>query len=292
MTSQESYGSFTVTAMGGAGMTHRQASTHAFIAPSRGVRYASDHPDPATAERESALLVSRPDAVLSGATGADHWGLPLPPWIGLNEDEPITVAAPAGSAHAKRRGLRPQRVRLPDDHITTHRGLSVTTPARTWLDCAALMPIHHVIAMGDAVLHRGLATPDELTGIIHWAYRRRGVAVARQALPLLDGRAESPMESIVRAYAVLDGLPAPECNIDIYAGNRWIARVDMCWPDAMVIVEYDGAVHLTDEQRRRDARRRNELQEAGWLVITVTADDLKNPGAMIARIHRALQTRR
>lgn len=58
-----------------------------------------------------------------------------------------------------------------------------------------------------------------------------------------------------------------------------------------MIVEYDGAVHLEDAQRRRDAVRRNELQEAGWLVVTLTSDDLRRTDHMIARVRRALETR-
>ena len=58
-----------------------------------------------------------------------------------------------------------------------------------------------------------------------------------------------------------------------------------------MIVEYDGAVHLEEGQRRRDAARRNQLQEAGWLVITFTADDMRQPWLMVAQVKRALASR-
>ncbi len=60
----------------------------------------------------------------------------------------------------------------------------------------------------------------------------------------------------------------------------------------MVIVEYDGRVHITEEARRFDARRRNLLQDAGWLVVVVTADDLRRPWLIAATVRRALSTPR
>lgn len=285
------YGAFRVTADGAEGLSRHHASSSRFVAPSRGVRYAADTLDPAHAERDAVLLGSREGAVLAGPTAADHWGLPLPPWIGLTDDQPTVVAVPAGSAHPNRRGVRGRRFRLPPEHLTTHRGLAVTTPARTWVDCAADIPLVHLIAMGDAILHRGLARDRELRSVVTWAYRRRGVANARRALPVLDGRSESPGESLTRAHLVLDGIRPPRCNEDIYVDGRWVARVDMCWPEEKVIVEYDGAVHLQDKQRRRDARRRNELLADGWLVFTVTGDDLRNPRRLRAEVARALAAR-
>lgn len=285
------YGAFRVTAAGAPGLTRHQAAGAAFIAPSRGVRFAADAPDLVHAERDAVLLGSKEGAVLAGVSAADHWSVPLPPWIGLSNDQLNVVAVPAGSAHPNRRGVRGQRLLLPAEHVTQHRGLSVTTPARTWLDCAAEIPLVHLIAMGDAILHNGLANERDLRAIVTWAFRRRGVANARRALPLLDRGSESPGESLTRAYLVLDGLPHPLCNVDIFVAERWVARVDMCWRDQKVIVEYDGAVHLEERQRRRDARRRNDLLADGWLVITITADDLRRPGRLVAEVARALAAR-
>ena len=285
------YGAFRVTAAGAPGLTRHQAAGARFVAPSRGVRFAVDAADRGHAERDAVLLGSRDGAVLSGVSGADHWGLPLPPWIGLSDSHPTVIAVPAGSAHPNRRGVRGRRLLLPPEHVTQHRGLAVTTPARTWLDCSADIPLVHLVAMGDAILHRELSGERDLRAMVTWAFRRRGVARARQALPLLDRRAESPGESLTRAYLLLDGLPRPESNVDIFVQGRWVARVDLCWPEQKVIVEYDGAVHLEEGQRRRDARRRNDLLAHGWLVITFTADDLRHPGRMTAEVARALAAR-
>ena len=221
-----------------------------------------------------------------------HFDLPVPPWIGLAPlDSDAVIAVPSGGAHPDRRGVIGRRLVLRDCDVTVYAGIATTTPARTWLDCAAVIPIEHLVAMGDAILRRQLAEPAELADIVAWARRRRGVINARRSLPLLDPRAESPGESLVRAHLVLYGVPRPECNRNIYHHGLWIARVDICWLEHRVIVEYDGAVHLEERQRRRDAARRNQLQEAGWLVITFTADDLRRPWLMAMQVKRALASR-
>jgi very-short-patch-repair endonuclease len=86
-------------------------------------------------------------------------------------------------------------------------------------------------------------------------------------------------------------LPRPVCNLDVVEFGGWLARVDIAWPEWRVAVEYDGAVHLTEEARRKDARRRNLLLEHGWLVITATADDLRRPWVIAAQVRAALLSR-
>jgi very-short-patch-repair endonuclease len=87
------------------------------------------------------------------------------------------------------------------------------------------------------------------------------------------------------------GIPRPVCNLDIVVEGEWLARADLAWPENRVIVEYDGAVHLDERQRRADAARRNLLQDAGWLVITFTAADLRRPWAMANLVRSALNSR-
>jgi hypothetical protein len=201
------------------------------------------------------------------------------------------VAAVPDRARPQRRDVHGRRLRLPDEHLTTCRSIPVTTPARTWLDCAQYLPIEHLIALGDAVLRRRLATPAELQSMVTWGRGRRGVAIARLSLPHLDPRSESPGESLARAHLVLTGVPRPECNADIIENGEWLARADMRWRRAKVIVEYDGAVHLSEERRRADAARRNLLQAAGWLVIVFTANDLRRPWLMANLVKQALRER-
>lgn len=171
-------------------------------------------------------------------------------------------------------------------------GVWLTTPARTWLDCSALIPLPHLVAMGDSALRGNQASRAELDRLIRWAWGRRGVVSARRAVELLDPASESPGESLARIALVMGGVPAPVCNASVYDDGEWIARVDMLWPDERVVVEYDGIVHLPESQRRHDAVRRNLLQQAGHLVIVFTARDLAHPTDMCALVSSALRTRR
>jgi very-short-patch-repair endonuclease len=71
-----------------------------------------------------------------------------------------------------------------------------------------------------------------------------------------------------------------------------VGRVDFAWPDQKVAVEYDGLWHADSKQFARDRRRLNRLREAGWTVVFVTAADLHDPPALIARIAAVLMARR
>lgn len=279
---------FLVTRHGGAGLSRGQTRRASFLAPSQGVRLLTGLGP--LAHRQAAVLGAGDDAVLTDLSAARHWSLPLPPWL-RDEPQTITVSRPPGGARPLRRDTAGRRILLPDKHITSHRSVRVTTVERTWLDCAALVPLPHLVAMGDHALHHSLVCRGDLETVVSWARRRRGVVNARTALPMLDPRAESPPESIVRVHCVLAGLPRPVCNLDVHHEGLWLARVDLAWPEAMLAVEYDGAVHLTDAQRRRDASRRNALQRAGWLVITLTGDDLRTPTLMCRRISDAITER-
>jgi hypothetical protein len=215
---------------------------------------------------------------------------PRRPWIGLHGDHlDVSVAVPADANRPQRVGVKGRRLLLPRGHLTELDGCPVTTPARTWLDCAPLVPLEHLVAMGDATLRRHLTTAAELAEVTRWAHGRRGVVKARRALPILDGRSESPGESLVRAHLVLGGTEPPECNVDIVVAGEWIARADLAWRRHRLIVEYDGSVHLTDRNRKGDAARRNLLMQAGWRVLTFTSADLAHPWTMVALVRSELR---
>ncbi|MGI8952991.1 MAG: DUF559 domain-containing protein [Nocardioidaceae bacterium] len=88
-------------------------------------------------------------------------------------------------------------------------------------------------------------------------------------------------------------LPEPLTNVDIVDTlGRFIARGDMPYPTHKVLVEYDGWQHEREAwQRQRDRVRLDDLQRAGWIVIVVTAHDLRHPCDIVRRVHDALVRR-
>lgn len=72
--------------------------------------------------------------------------------------------------------------------------------------------------------------------------------------------------------------------------GREIYRIDLAWPEFRVAVEYNGyAAHLGREEA--DAARRLDLERRGWIVLPVTAADLRDPVRLVARVRAALAAR-
>ena len=148
-----------------------------------------------------------------------------------------------------------------------------------------------VVAL-DVLLARGLVLPPHLHEGVAALPTGRGSRRARTAVALADGRAESPPESRLRVLLRLAGL-TPEPQFVVRGdGGQFIARVDLAFPAHRVAVEYDGVWHGAPQQVGKDRRRQNRLTAAGWTVTFVTAADLRDPVALLARIAATLSAPR
>lgn len=68
----------------------------------------------------------------------------------------------------------------------------------------------------------------------------------------------------------------------------FVARVDLAFVAQHIAVEYEGSWHWEPGQLRRDRQRLDRLTAAGWRVIHVTAQDLREPIKVVARIRALL----
>lgn len=180
----------------------------------------------------------------------------------------------------------------PED-VTEYRGLSITTPAKTFVDIAEDVPLGLVVAFGDYVLRMKLATPADLADCLDRSRGRRGIRRARQAAGLVDARSESPPESVLRVALISAGLPAPVPQVVIRsATGSFLARGDLVYEDERIVIEYDGMHHLLPEQQAKDANRRHGLMLEGWLIVTITRYDLRDPRRAVCKVDDALRQRR
>ncbi len=170
-------------------------------------------------------------------------------------------------------------------------GRPVTTPPWTCVEVARALRRPRALATLDAALSRGVCTREELWRAARRQSGRRGIVAVRELIPLADGLAESPMESEARLAMLDGGLPAPVLQYEIVDANyrRW--RVDFAWPDLRVAAEYEGVDwHSSLAAWRRDRERYAALQQVGWNVVPILADDVRRrPGDMVRRINAQLE---
>ncbi len=117
----------------------------------------------------------------------------------------------------------------------------------------------------------------------------RGCRRARSVADLTDGLAQSPQETRLRLLLHASRLPLPTAQYRVRdATGREVARVDFAWPEQRVAVEYEGRWHGRPQQVALDRARLNRLTAAGWRVVFVTAEDLRDPDRLVARVAAVL----
>ena len=204
----------------------------------------------------------------------------------------LHVAVPREATLTRRQQVTAHGWWLPPEHVVHVEGIPVVSAARTFMDLAPALRLEQLVAFGDAALRCGHATQPDIDSIVGTGTRRRGILRARQAAKLLDARAESPPESIVRVWLHLSGLPAAEPNVVITdLGGRFVARVDLCIREYRIAVEYEGRYHRDAAQYADDLDRRNRLQEAGLLVVHLEQHMLRSPQTVVQPVAAALRTR-
>lgn len=225
-------------------------------------------------------------AFISHSTAAKLHGIPLPYRLEQDARSHISVPAPARAPHAN--GVVGHMLQIESHELTAHDGLSLTTAVRTWLDLGPMLQLHDLVAAGDHLIHwrRQQATPFELADALNSRLDRRGRRTLASALRLLNDRAESPPESVLRVIVVQAGLPEPRINHEVSDRfGEFVARTDFVFEELKVVLEYQGDYHRTTKgQWRADMTRRSRLEALGWKVMELNADDLRDPIELVRRI--------
>jgi very-short-patch-repair endonuclease len=154
--------------------------------------------------------------------------------------------------------------RLTHDEITTEQNIPCTTPARTLLDLAPLLPSHILGRMIEAAPNRGAP----LAELLERYGRRAGAGKLRAVLAKARPMTRSDFEALVLERIDRAGLPKPQVNTVVEG-----CEVDMCWHDLRVIAELDTYVtHGSRLAFERDRERDRKLAIAGWTVIRLTEE--------------------
>jgi hypothetical protein len=222
-----------------------------------------------------------PETVFAGASAAWLYGLDLEP------TNPVEVVVPLSSGIRNRLGLKVRRSEIPPSELATVRGLRVTSlPLTIATLCQKRPPVEALVAI-DMALGLGLTNPAALHKYADRAKGRHGVRRMRSLVPLAAA-AESPMETRLRWLLIQAGLPSPEVQAELRDDEgRFLGRVDLCYPDVRLIVEYDGGNHR--ERLIEDDQRQNLLINGGYRILRFTGSDVyKHAGVVVAQVRAAL----
>jgi len=197
------------------------------------------------------LLTVDRHRVVSHESAAAAWGLPLPS-AGLG---PVwTTDGDLGRSARRSRDRVVEVASLRPQDVVRLDGLAVTAETRTVADCLRHLPLLDAVAVGDSALRQRLTTTRQLDETLRFQAGWPYVARARTALPLLDPRRETPLESQSCAALWQCGIPLPTAQVYVYdADGRFIAVVDALWIAAGLIGECDGRTKYDlDLVQRRD----------------------------------------
>jgi hypothetical protein len=273
------------------GYTREELRTSEWEAPFWGIRSRSAALS--VKDRAAAFLPRMPErAFYFGATAAVLQGIPVPR---RKETVALHVGVPTGTRRVEGIGVVAHHVIIDARDLTVLDGLPVSTPARTWCDLSASgLQRHEVTAAGDRILwsQDPLASHSDLRSALARFEGRRGTKLMRDALPILSGGSASVRESWVRVLIIDAELPPPTVQVEVM--NQWGRRLGHCdlgWPYLRIGLEYEGDHHRTDQQQwQYDIRRYREMEQAGWVVIRVTAADLADSRSRSAFIRRLRST--
>ena len=230
-----------------------------------------------------------------GVTGwaALHWRGAR--WFeGLGEDgrsqRDVTLAT-GGITMRPRPGVVASEEGLGPHELLVHDGLALTSAIRSvcfearyaatlWraVSCLDMAAFNDIVALCECCAY---LTP----GLNAWT----GVPQARAAVLLADENSWSPRETLMRhVWTIGAGRPRPLCNPPVFDQHgRFIGTPDLLDPEAGVVGEYDGALHLTGAQRSRDVLREAAFRGVGLEYVTMLAGDARDPRHFIGRLHAA-----
>jgi len=232
--------------------------------------------------------VLSPTACFTHLTAAAEHGLWLPP---LPPDLPAFVSQSDRDPRPKRPEIRAMRHTKPISY-TWVGGVRLASVEETLLVCARHLALLDLVVLGDSALHLGLTSRTQLIEIS--GHRRWGASRMARAVDWMDGRAESPWESLLRVLHRACGVPVVPQHEVFDERGRFVARGDLWIQGSRMLHEYDGAGHHEATEYARGLDRDRRLLDVDWRRRGYTAPDLmvrpegilKDADATLGRRHR------
>jgi very-short-patch-repair endonuclease len=235
----------------------------------------------------AAVLWAGPDGVASHRSAARQWDLEL-----SAPKRPEVIISARRAVRSPLVVVHRTTTLAPGD-IQFHRGLLVTSPARTIIDLAAVLrPEDLEVAFESARRLRLLtvSTVRDRFEVLRGT-GRAGSTVLAEMLDGADGQAPADSRLEVKLARLLraHGMPSPVRQYEVLAHGRWY-HLDFAWPARRVVVETDGrGRHANRTAFQRDRARWSALAAQGWRVLVVTwADVTRRPEHVLAQIADAL----
>lgn len=234
--------------------------------------------------RAGAMWLGDP-AALAGWAAARWWGLD-----GFAESEVVEFVVP----HS-RRSKRGPAVRIVRDwsrrDFLVRLGVRVTTVTRTIIDLAAYGASARELeqAIDCGVRNRWTSVPTLTTRMSELAQPgRSGIPQLRELL--LDSGGESALERRFLRVLRANKIRRPRTQVTFRSRTTRAIRVDFLFEAEQVVVEVSGRVgHASDADRRKDARRRNDLIQRGLTVLEfTTADVIDDPNYVAKTLLKSL----
>jgi len=226
------------------------------------------------------------DAVLGGRSALWAYGVEL-----ADAEEPVEVVLALDDRVRSRPEVRMRGDLLRLEEIVATRWGLATSPARTAFDLGRRGGVRTSVPLLDALAHHARVTVDQIEAV---ARVHRGARNCRRLLPvaldLMDDGAESVRESLLRLMVVGAGFPRPVTQHKIYDRfGRFVARVDLAWPDLRLALEYDGAHHDDPAQIASDRQRMNALHACDWTSLVIDRTQFRDEARVIALV-RTMRT--
>jgi very-short-patch-repair endonuclease len=229
----------------------------------------------------AAVKACGPHAVLSHFAAAAHHGFVT--WDGRFP----TVTVPRGTrTHRRLRVYRSSQLGAEDR--TVYKRIPVTTPARTLVDLASVLPYKPLRRATREAHALKLVTITQLNAAIRRLGPRRGMANLHKIVATGIPPTRSELEDAFLDLCAWGGLQPPQVNRPIVIDGRRIVP-DFRWPDQRLVVEVDGAAwHDHRLARENDVDRQAILEAHGERVVRLTwAQTVRRRGQTLARLTTA-----
>lgn len=258
----------------------------------RGVYLISGAPWDWPTQQLAAVLAAGQGAAASHLAAARLWGLPGFATAG------IELSIPRDRRY-RRAGVRThESTDLDRCTLVQREGIPVTDADRTLLDLARHLGDARLLRVVEGARRAGHISWSSLTATLGAHARRGRPGVRRLRRVILSGAhredvTDTDMELMVLSIIREAGLPEPVLHHRIDEAGRFVAEVDLCYPQWRIAIECDGSVHLDPAVHERDLARQNDLVLAGWTILRFSWERVRaRPQVVVSEIRAAIESAR